>query len=259
MTDIATSRSASTTDGQTSATETAKQEARDLGHTAVEAGGSVAGTAKDEGRRVAQETGRQARHLYHATRDELRTQAGAQHQRAVGGIRSVGGELRSMADSNEQAGPVGDYARQAAAKIDQVADWLETREPGALITEVKDYARRHPGTFLAGAAVLGLIAGRVTRSVAAEISDDATPSATPSAPTATGTATVPATPLPPTSTAPVPATPVTTAVVTPATTTLPATTSVPGGIGTDPLLPPVTDPLAPPATEPRPYPGEVRP
>lgn len=234
MTDIYTSPTASESDSQTSTTEKAKEQARDLGQTAAQAGGSVAETAKEESRRVAGETTRQARTLYHATREELRSQAGDQQKRAVGGIRSVGSELRSMAEAGGQEGPVGGYARQAASKIDQVADWLESREPGALITEVKDYARRNPGTFLAGAAILGVIAGRVTRSVAAEVSDShdaatpvsATPAYTPAytAPAATPVAVVPVEPLP----------------VTPATSTLPVADPGPGvAVGTAP----VTDPF----------------
>lgn len=246
MTDIYASPAASESDSHTSTTEKAKEQARELGHTAAQAGGGVAETAKEEGRRVAGETSRQARTLYHATREELRTQAGDQQKRAVGGIRSVGSELRSMADQGGQEGPASGYARQAATKIDQVADWLESREPGALITEVKEYARRNPGTFLAGAAILGVIAGRVTRSVAAEVSGshDATPAST--TPSGTGTAypepayTTPAA-------APVAVVPVEPLPVTPATTTLPVADPGPGvAVGTAP----VTDPF---------YDSEVRP
>jgi hypothetical protein len=52
-----------------------------------------------------------------------------------------------------------------------VAGWLESREPGDLVAEVRSYARRNPGTFLVGAALLGVVAGRLTRNVAAVSSD----------------------------------------------------------------------------------------
>ena len=43
------------------------------------------------------------------------------------------------------------------------ASWLEQREPADLLDEVRNFARRRPGTFLIGAAVAGLAAGRLTR------------------------------------------------------------------------------------------------
>jgi hypothetical protein len=244
MTDIYASPTASENDSHTSATEKAKEQARELGHTAAQAGGGVAETAKEEGRRVAGETTRQARTLYHATREELRSQAGDQQKRAVGGIRSVGSELRSMADQGGQEGPASGYARQAASKIDQVADWLESREPGALVTEVKEYARRNPGTFLAGAAILGVIAGRVTRSVAAEVSDarhDDTPS--PVTPGGTAAGYTPAYTAP-AATPPAAVVPVEPLTATPATTTAPLPVADPGpgvAVGTAPVTDPAYD------------------
>jgi hypothetical protein len=49
-----------------------------------------------------------------------------------------------------------------------VADWLEHREPGDLLDEVRRFARRRPGTFLVGAAVAGALVGRLTRGVVAQ-------------------------------------------------------------------------------------------
>ncbi|MEV0718637.1 hypothetical protein [Asanoa sp. NPDC050611] len=168
MTDIATSRSPS--GGQESTTQKAKEEARDVGQTAVAAGGDVAQTAKEQGREVARETARQARDLYGEARGHLRQQAGDQQRRAAGGIRSLGSELHGMAQTG--SGPASDLARQAAGRVSDVADWLEAREPGQLVDEVKRFARKHPGTFLAGAAVLGVLAGRMTRGLVADAQDD---------------------------------------------------------------------------------------
>jgi hypothetical protein len=168
MTDIATSRSPS--GGQESTTQKAKEEARDVGQTAVAAGGDVAQTAKQEGREVVRETARQARDLYGEARGHLRQQAGDQQRRAAGGIRSLGSELHGMAENG--SGPASELARQAAGRVSGVADWLEAREPGQLVDEVKQFARRHPGTFLAGAAVLGVLAGRMTRGLVADAHDD---------------------------------------------------------------------------------------
>ncbi|GAB3951736.1 hypothetical protein GCM10027614_54210 [Micromonospora vulcania] len=40
-----------------------------------------------------------------------------------------------------------------------------------MLDDVRTYARRHPGTFLAGAAVAGLLVGRLTRGLTASGSD----------------------------------------------------------------------------------------
>ncbi|WP_254910221.1 hypothetical protein [Micromonospora sp. NBS 11-29] len=70
------------------------------------------------------------------------------------------------------SGPVTELAHQAAERVHGVAGWLEQREPGDLLNEVKSYARRNPGTFLVGAALLGVVAGRLTRNIAAVGNDD---------------------------------------------------------------------------------------
>ncbi|SIN14742.1 hypothetical protein [Micromonospora cremea] len=144
-----------------------REQARQVGSEAAHAGGAVAQTAKEQGTEVGREAARQARNLYGVARSQLASQTGEQQRRAAGGLRSLADEMRSMAEQGGQAGPVSELARQAADRVHGVAGWLEEREPGDLITEVRDYARRNPGTFLVGAAVLGVLAGRLTRSISA--------------------------------------------------------------------------------------------
>ncbi|MEU7678154.1 hypothetical protein AB0C42_25460 [Micromonospora taraxaci] len=144
-----------------------REQARQVGSEAAHAGGAVAQTAKEQGTEVGREAARQARNLYGEARTQLASQTGEQQRKAAGGLRSLADEMRSMAEQGGQAGPVTELARQAADRVHGVAGWLEEREPGDLITEVRDYARRNPGTFLVGAAVLGVLAGRLTRSISA--------------------------------------------------------------------------------------------
>ncbi|MET7709613.1 hypothetical protein [Micromonospora sp. NPDC005413] len=144
-----------------------RDQARQVGSEAANAGGAVAQTAKEQGTEVGREAARQARNLYGEARTQLASQTGEQQRRAAGGLRSLADEMRSMAEQGGQAGPVSEMARQAADRVHGVAGWLEEREPGDLITEVRDYARRNPGTFLVGAAVLGVLAGRLTRGISA--------------------------------------------------------------------------------------------
>ncbi|WP_433344148.1 hypothetical protein [Micromonospora sp. CA-111912] len=144
-----------------------REQARQVGSEAAHAGDAVAQTAKEQGREVIGETKRQARNLYGEARDQLAGQTGEQQRRAAGGLRSLADEMRSMAQQGGQAGPVTELAHQAADRVNGVAGWLEERQPGDIVNEVKGYARRNPGTFLVGAAVLGVLAGRLTRNLSA--------------------------------------------------------------------------------------------
>ncbi|MEH1100633.1 hypothetical protein [Micromonospora sp. CPCC 205561] len=144
-----------------------REQARQVGSEAKQAGGAVAGTAKEQGKEVVGEAKRQARNLYGEARSQLASQTGDQQRRAASGLRSLADEMRSMAEQGGQSGPVSEIARQAADRVHGVAGWLEQREPGDIIAEVRDYARRNPGTFLVGAAVLGVLAGRLTKNISA--------------------------------------------------------------------------------------------
>ncbi|QYF73417.1 hypothetical protein [Cryobacterium sp. PAMC25264] len=148
-----------------------RQRASDVKDSAAEAGQHVAGVAKEELHRVGSETKRQAKDLYRQTQSELRDQAASQQKRVASGLRSLGDELGSMADSSQEQGVASDLVHQAATRASGIASWLDQRDPGSLVDELKGFARRRPGTFIAIAAVAGVVAGRLTRSVIAESKD----------------------------------------------------------------------------------------
>lgn len=142
--------------------QVAKEQASDLAGSAADAGAHVAGTAKDEAANVVQEAGRQTRNLLSQAGAELSDQAGKQQQRVADGLRSLSQELSSMSDNSEQQGQASHLVRQAAQKTDQVADWLGSRDPASLLDDVKRFARRRPGLFIAIAAGAGIALGRIT-------------------------------------------------------------------------------------------------
>ena len=155
----------------TGATETgstadvAREQASRVADTAAQSGQHVASVAKDEALGVAQEAKYQAKDLFRQAQSGLRDQAAQQQDRVASGLRSVGDELSQMASSSESQGTASDLVRQAADRAHSVASWLEQRDPGSLLGELKSYARRSPGTFIAIAAVAGVVAGRLTRSL----------------------------------------------------------------------------------------------
>lgn len=158
-------------------------QAKAVGHSVTQAGGEVVQSAVEQGREVVAETGRQVRDLYGQALVQVSEQAGVQQQRAASGLHALGDEVGAMADHGGQSGPATQIARQASGTLHQAASWLENREPGHVLDEVKTYAREHPATFLIGAAVLGIVAGRLVKNVTQE-SSGSNVSATPPGPSA---------------------------------------------------------------------------
>jgi hypothetical protein len=164
-----------------STAQVAKDQAAGVVGSAGSAGQHVASVARDEVGQVAAEAKGQVTNVLDQARTELTQQASDQQQRVAGGLRSLGTELGSMADGSQEAGLATDLARQAADRAHEVAEWLEQRDPSSLLGEVKTFARRRPGTFLALALVAGVAAGRLTRGLKDESS---TGTGTPAAPPA---------------------------------------------------------------------------
>ena len=137
--------------------------------------------AKSEVSNVAGEARYQARNLVDQTRSQLRSQASNQQSNVASTLNSWASELGSMASKSDDSGPTTDLAQQASRRVGEISHWLDNHEPSDLLDEVKRFARRRPGTFLALAAAAGVVAGRLTRgAVAANISVDSDTDATPS-------------------------------------------------------------------------------
>jgi hypothetical protein len=148
-----------------STVDVAKEQAAAVRHGAADAGQHVADVAKDQAQSVVAEAGSQTADLLRQARSELTDQANAQQQRVARGLHALGDELQSMAQRSEQPGVATDLARQASSKTHDIASWLDSREPGQLVQELRAFARQRPGTFLLAAAGAGLLAGRLTRGV----------------------------------------------------------------------------------------------
>lgn|GEM_PF-2685762 len=149
------------------ATEIAKEQAQDVAHEGVVGGKHVASVATEQVQEVASEAGHQAKALLDQARSELMDHAASQQNRLAEQLHSLSHELGSMASTSQQEGLATDLAQQASRQVGTVAHWLSQREPGSLVGELKDFARNKPGTFLAVAAGIGLVAGRMTRGVKA--------------------------------------------------------------------------------------------
>jgi len=149
----------------------AKDEAAGVAADAKSAASDVVGSTKEQASKVASEATGQAKQLFGQATGELKEQASAQQEKAAAGLRQVGEQLGSMADGAD-GGVAGELVRNLSGRAHGVAGWLEGRDPGSLLDDVKKYAARKPGTFIAIAAVSGLLAGRVVKSLTAEAKDE---------------------------------------------------------------------------------------
>ncbi|KAD3515143.1 hypothetical protein GD627_12655 [Arthrobacter yangruifuii] len=157
----------STSDSTASAkAEAAKQQAGDIAQQAKGNAAQVADTAKSEAAGVASEVKSNAQDLFMQARSDLTEQAGVQQQKVAEGLRSMADELHSMAQSG-QSGVATDLVGQAASRASSAATWLDGRDPGSLLDEVKGFARQRPVAFLAIAAGAGFLAGRLNKGLSA--------------------------------------------------------------------------------------------
>lgn len=150
--------------------DVAMEETAGVASDAKEGARSVAQTAGAEVQNVAGEARDQISSLYQQVRQDVGSQASDQQRRAAGGLHGLAGELTQMADGAESSSLATSLARQAAERLDGIAGWIEQREPADLLEEVRRYARRNPGTFLAACAAIGLVGGRLTRGLRDEAS-----------------------------------------------------------------------------------------
>ena len=111
---------------------------------------------------VAEEAKAQVRNVMDDARVMVDEQSRTQRDRLVDTARTFGDDLEQMA-ANGPSGMAGDVARQVAQKAREVSARLDGREPSDILEDVRDFARRRPGTFLLGAAAAGVLFGRLAR------------------------------------------------------------------------------------------------
>jgi len=140
---------------------TADQDVRDL-----------ADTVREQAEQVKGELAGQARDLLSETREQLQSQADAQAGRIAAALFQVGTQAVALAGGRPaESGPLAQYAEQAAEWLDACAAGIEDRGLEGIAADVTDFARRRPGVFLAGAAVVGFGVGRLIRAGAVSGND----------------------------------------------------------------------------------------
>lgn len=138
--------------------------------TAADQGRRVADTAKTEAHSVAETAARQTRSVMtdaaQQVSSQVSDQATVQRDKLSQTLRTFGDDLEQMASQGQDSGLAADLAREVAARARAFGSHLEGREPAQLLDDVRDVARRRPGTFLLGALAAGVVAGRLFRATA---------------------------------------------------------------------------------------------
>jgi len=154
---------------------TAATQTKAVARTANQDVRELAGTVRGQADQVKGELIDQARGMLDETRGQLQSQADMQATRMARAIFQVGSQAVALSEGRPQeAGPLVDYAEQAASWLDNTASYIEERGLEGIAVDVVDFARRRPGVFLAGAAVLGFGVGRLVRSGAVSGDDNGT-------------------------------------------------------------------------------------
>jgi hypothetical protein len=133
------------------AKDEAVERVQDLTATTAEHAGAVKDEAKGKALDVA-----------HDVRRELESQGDVQAKRVASTLHDVGSQLNDMA-ANGQPGAVTEVTRQVADTTRQLASRLEEGGVQGVSDDLRRFARRQPGLFLATAGVAGFVLTRVLR------------------------------------------------------------------------------------------------
>jgi hypothetical protein len=158
----------------------AKEQASQVGGAAAQQAGAVAGTAKEQAGQVVSDARAHAQDLMDQTTSQVGAQADEQTQRLSGNLKTLSEHFSTMASSGEPGSTAHTLVDEASRRTKDLSSYLDGREVGEIINDVKGFARRRPGAFILGSAVAGLTVGRLGRAVKdAPESKDGTASVTP--------------------------------------------------------------------------------
>jgi hypothetical protein len=142
---------------------TAKQQGGKVAGSAKEQSQQVAGTTKAEVADVVGTAAEQAKGLLGEVTSEVTSKADEQAARLGERLREMSKQLRSMAESTDEQGLATSAVRSLGEQSGRLADKLSSDGTSSVASEVSRYARNNPGSFLLGALVAGVAAGRLTR------------------------------------------------------------------------------------------------
>lgn len=121
---------------------------------------------KEKARTKARELTDDARERVRGVRDEAEQKAQRWTANAGERTSSLARALHAASESLRDEGEPGmaDMAGRAAEQVDRMSGYLEDEDPSAMLHDLEDMGRRHPGTFVGSTFAMGMILGRFLRS-----------------------------------------------------------------------------------------------
>lgn len=130
------------------------------------AASGMAGTARSEARALTDTVTDTAREqvsgLGTQARERLTQEVESQTHHTAQTLRGWADELSQMAEAAPD-GPTHKLVSQLADRGHQLADTIDQRGFNGLLEDIQGFARRQPAVFLGGAAVAGVVAGRLAK------------------------------------------------------------------------------------------------
>lgn len=115
----------------------------------------------DRAERVAEQAKSAAIDRVQAVRDQAQSGLDQGRNQVVTRIRHVSSALKSAGDELRKEDEVlARYVAAAGDRVERAASYVSSAEPGQVLRDVEDLARRKPAWFFGGAFLLGLAGGR---------------------------------------------------------------------------------------------------
>jgi len=123
--------------------------------------GEVAAAAREQARGVADDARAQVRGIARSAQERVNEQAVTASERAAEALRTAADRFGALAAGDPgAAGPFAGYANDIRVRVGDLAARLEGG-PDVVLDDVRRFARRRPGLFLAGAGLSGFVVGRM--------------------------------------------------------------------------------------------------
>jgi hypothetical protein len=123
---------------------------------------SARGVIKDKARQAKERVLTKGSEAIHAAREKTRNVAVDRKNQLGVRIHGYGSAFRRAADKlrDEKDPNIAHYAESLAERIDQAADYVQSRDPGMILRDVENAARRRPEIFFGGMFLAGLVLAR---------------------------------------------------------------------------------------------------
>ncbi|CAN5772170.1 hypothetical protein BH24DEI2_BH24DEI2_03480 [soil metagenome] len=143
----------------TTNTSKAKDDAKEVAQTVATDVKQKAGEAKDHVVSQLNEVKDEVTNQAKSGLQEGRTQVASQVGGVASAVQQFGEQLRS-----EDHPHLAEYTEKFGSQVKGVADYMENRDIGDIISDVEGFARRQPAAFIGLSLVLGLAAARFLKS-----------------------------------------------------------------------------------------------